>query len=373
MQRRMKFATLFCCLGFLLWGVTLADAQQGPGPVGGKNSRVVLVERPAAVQAFSIDGAAVRDMFSKALNTLTGKNDVAASWRALGITPKDVVGIKITTEGGPRFSTKRALVGTIVAGLRKAGVPAKNIIIWDKHRLTMERAQWPPHEGGANSPATMAVMPDTMWDGKTFYTYEVVGQLIYGDHLFKGKAQQDPLAAIRKVMPTDDEALKPPPDQLSNKSFYANILANKCTKIINVPVLSDSALTGLYATMASLAVGSVDNHRRFTGRPYFGDPAIVEILEKDVIRKKTVLHVLDALIAQFAGGPKFNPQFTKSIGALYLSQDPVAIDALVVGRMDKWRAQANIDPFPPANYLRTADEYALGNANLKHVDLIKVD
>jgi len=352
-----------------------SGSQMPPKPVGGKKSRVAVVQRPAAVQAFSIDGNAVRDMFSSALLTLTQQKSVPAAWKSLGITPQDVVGIKITTEGGPRFSTKSALVGTIGAGLREAGVPAKNIIIWDKQRLTMERAQWPPHEGGANSPATMAVMPDTGWDGETYVNYEIVGQLIYGDHLFKGKAAPpDPTQLIKKAMPDDEfnEDIKPPEDQLSNKSFYADILAKRCTKIINVPVLSDSALTGLYGTMASLAIGSVDNHRRFTGPPHYGDTAIAEILDKDVMRNKVVLHVLDALIAQYAGGPKFNPQFTKSIGALYLSRDPVAIDASVWQMLNRWRKESQVDPMPPPRYIKTADQYGIGNAHPDNIDMIKV-
>ncbi|MEM1059824.1 MAG: DUF362 domain-containing protein [Verrucomicrobiota bacterium] len=366
----------------VLLGTGGAGAQQEaqpvlpPKPVGGQKSRVVLIERPQAVQAFTVDGNAVRTMFSEALKTLTQQSSVPAAWKALGITPQDVVGIKITTEGGPRFSTKRALVGTIVAGLREAGVPASNIIIWDKQRVTMERAQWPVHAGGTNSPATMAVLPDTRWNGQTFVNLETVGKLIYGDHLFKGKATgRNPLDAVQRVMPDDEfrEDLEPPDDQLSNKSFYADILARRCTKIINVPVLSDSALTGLYATMASLAVGSVDNHRRFTGRPHFGDPAIAEILDQEVMRSKVVLHVLDALIAQYAGGPQFNPQFTKSIGALYLSTDPVAIDSLLVDMLNRWRRASQVDPMPPSNYIQTADKYGIGNAHPNNIELIRVE
>ena len=45
--------------------------------------------------------------------------------------------------------------------------------------------------------------------------------------------------------------------------------------------------------------------------------------------------------------PRFDPHFTRSIGAIYVSRDPVAIDSLVLKRLEQWRAadkQGKIDP-----------------------------
>ena len=60
-------------------------------------SPVILAERPEAVQGYNVDPQQVRQMVNRALLVLTSAPDIGTAWTRLGITPKDVVGIKITT------------------------------------------------------------------------------------------------------------------------------------------------------------------------------------------------------------------------------------------------------------------------------------
>jgi hypothetical protein len=146
-----------------------------------------------------------------------------------------------------------------------------------------------------------------------------------------------------------------------------------CTKIVNVPVLTDNPPIGLNGCLGSLALACVDNNRRFQGDPTYGDPAICEILDKDFIRRKVVVHILDALVAEYAGGPQFDPQFTQSIGALYVSRDPVAIDTLVLKRVEAWRRRNRIDPIgKAASHVASAATYNLGTNDPRRIQLIRV-
>jgi hypothetical protein len=352
------------------------------------NPTVVEVERPDAIQRFNVDPAAVRDMFSSGLKALTGQADTTAAWKSLGITPRDVVGIKISTVGGPLFSTHHPLIEEIMHELVAAGVPAGHLIIWDKFEDEMNSANWAPSDNGPNQARIISIIPGAGFDPQVFYYNEVLGKLIWGDCQFQGKKpdaedlRKAAEEAIRKMNGLDDDNVpdpaappKPPPapDQTSNKSFYTKIVAQMCTKIINVPVLSDNTGTGLNGCLGSLALGSVDNTRRFTSEDIHGDPAIPEIIEKDVMRKKIVLHVLDALVAQFAGGPHFQPDYTRSIGTLYLSRDPVAIDSLVLPRLEAWRAEMQVVPIGGlGSHVKTAATYKLGEADPKKIKLIKM-
>jgi hypothetical protein len=348
-----------------------------------KSSTVVVVERPSAVLNFVADSSQVGDMFNSALGRFTGQTDVGAAWKSLGIVPADTVGIKIDTKGGQIMSTRRELVNAIIQGLMAAGVPPNQIIIWDKFADDMRQAGWAPVGATPRTPAIKSVIPGTGFDPKNFYVNEILGRLIWGDMQFRGMrpTAQDLMNAAAKAAqkanpaPGDDAnaAAAPSQDQTSNKSFYATLLTQTCTKIINVPTLSDSTLTGLGGCLASLAIGSVDNTRRFTGDSTWGDPAVPEILDKDFVRKKVVLYVLDALIAQYAGGPSFNPVFTKSIGAIYVSKDPVAIDSIVLKRMEKWRSENYVDPLgDKASHVATAASYDLGTNDPKRINLIRL-
>src|ERR1700677_308255 len=64
-------------------------------------SPVIWAENSDIVQRFSVNGAEARDMLNTALLKLTSSSDLATAWTRLGITPDDIVGIKIVTTGGP--------------------------------------------------------------------------------------------------------------------------------------------------------------------------------------------------------------------------------------------------------------------------------
>ena len=99
----------------------------------------------------------------------------------------------------------------------------------------------------------------------------------------------------------DDSLTNASKPQTSDKSHFAQLVSSICTKIINVPVLTDNSYIGINGCLGSLALGSIDNNRRFQGNPIYGDPAICEILSKSYLRRKVVLNILDALIAAIRG------------------------------------------------------------------------
>jgi hypothetical protein len=358
----------------LLPGLIPGRAQLPAAPL----SRVVLAERPAVVQRFSVDAGAVQIMFNDSLLKLTRQSDVASAWRkGLGIVPQDVVGIKITTQGGQLGGTRRALLDAIVQGLVQAGVNLSNIIIWDKFESDMLGAGYKPNVPVGKGVQIRSVLPGDGYDGDQFYKYEVLGKLIWGDYLFVGKkpSMDDLRKAAADVVARAEAGEKPKPtpapDQTSDRSFYTKIVTKTCTKIINVPALSDHALYGMQGCLSSLAIGSVDNTRRF--QVDGGYPAIGEILAKDWFKNKVVLHVLDALIAQYAGGPDFQPQFTQSLGAFYLSRDPVAIDSLALARLEEWRKASSLSPLGDlSKHVAGSTENDLGESDPRHIQIVRV-
>jgi hypothetical protein len=374
----------FPAIAWVIAGVLAIAAAQEETTDAGRSTTATLavVERPASVVGFNVDGASVRDMFIRGLLAAVPASSPADAMRSLGITPKDTVGIKISTDGGVLFSTKRALVGAIIRALTEAGVPPRQIIIWDKHEKVMRAAEWPPSAGGKESPAVTNVVPETWWDPKVFYLNEEVGKLIYGDFQFVGKApsRDDLLNMARQAVEqasrekdSDAPNVAVPEDQISNKSFYAKLVTQQCTKIINVPVLSDDTKAGLHGCLSSIALASVDNTRRFTGAGNWGVTAVPEILDKEFMREKIVLHVLDSLIAQYAGGPKFDPAFCESPGTLYVSRDPVAIDTLALEKIEALRLRNKIDPLGgAAAHVKVAADYGLGVNNRKSIKILKI-
>ena len=364
-------------------------AAVAPAPPPPKTlSPVIWAENPEAVSRFSVNGDMARDMVDKALLKLTSAPDLGTAWTRLGITPKDVVGIKITSMGGQVLSTHRSIIQAICNGLEAAGVTPNHIFIWDKDASDMIAAGYVPASATDSHIGIVSIFPGSGYDRDAVYKSGLLGTLIWGDSEFI-RHDDDLLQAASAVVKNkgfggdttpassaDDTLANASAPQTSNQSHYAKIVTTLCTKIVNVPVLTDNAYIGINGCMGSLALASVDNNRRFQGDPTYGDPAICEIMNSDYLRRKVVIHILDAMVSQYAGGPHFDPQFTKSIGAIYVSRDPVAIDSLVLNRLEQWRAadkQGRIDPIgKTASHVHDATAYNLGTDDPARIQLLRV-
>ncbi|MDE1170703.1 MAG: DUF362 domain-containing protein [Verrucomicrobium sp.] len=377
----------------LLTGARASTLQISPGPGAapasppppspGARSRVVLVERPSAVNHFTLNPAAVVQMWREGFLRLTGQKTEADGWRSLGVTANDVVGIKIAAHGNDLVTPPPFLVDAMARGLIAAGVLPGHIIVWDRDGPNLAPTAYAVRD--VTRPYLVRnVVPDTGFDANAFYVNEITGKLIWGDLNFRGKTRDDLLrqADMAGGGAVGDDFSDGTPkgivqqelaDQTSNRSYFAKILTQTCTKIVNVAVMIDDESVGLGGCLSSLALGSVDNNRRFLADGVNGDPAIAEILDRDLFRKKTVLHVTEGLIAQYAGGPSCAPEFTRSPGALYLSADPVAIDSLVLPRLEAWRQQAQVVPIGNlARHVKGADAQGLGTSDPARIDLIKI-
>lgn len=340
----------------------LALAAAAPCPAAGPG-HVVAVTRPDAVAGFRVNDSAVAPMLEAGLARL-GARSTGAETLATLVSPSDTVALHINTRGKPPLPTSRAMVDAVIGALVKVGVPRGQIIIWSRSEQDMTAAAYAPQiePGGVRR---LAVVPDTGFDPEAFYLHENIGELIWGDMEFVGsrpdiddivrRAQQNELA--------DPNAPKVP-RQSSAKSYFAKIVTREATKIINLPVMSNSESTGLHGCIASLALDSVDNNRRFEFEPLWGDPPLAEILAEEPLRKKTVLHIMDAMLAQYAGGPSLAINYCHQQGSLFISTDPVAIDATAAAIIEKLRATRRLPEAAPfLGHIRSAARLGLGVAD----------
>jgi Domain of unknown function (DUF362) len=319
-------------------------------------SPVIIADRPSSVQNLTVDPTQVKPMLNRALLVLTSAPDIGTAWTRLGITPQDIVGIKISTAGGPALCTHPSVVKAICDGLQAAGLPPSQIIIWDKSGDKMTQAGYAPRAASATQPAIASIEPGNNYDPAVFFHSGFAGMLIFGDYQFAQSLDSNGGNS-----------------GLATRSYYTKFVTQTCTRIINVPVLSYNEQFGLDGCLSSMALGSVDNNRRFIGAPTFGDPGIGEIYDSHFIRGKVIVHILDALVAQYAGGPAFNPLYCQSYGAIYIGRDPVAIDSLALPRLDKWRRDNNVAaPGDRSSYIRSAAVMSLGTTDRRRIQFLRV-
>lgn len=331
-----------------------------------ERSRVVIIERPSLVNRYFAVPDRVGAAFNEGLLALTGTKSPAQAWARL-VSPADKVAIKINTQGGPIAGTHPSIVNQVVAGLQKAGVPQGNIRVWDKNPDTMMAAGYVPMAPKSEW-ICESVIGGRGWDPERFYFHAVVGRLIYSDRDFVGAAEP--------ILPDDPEATDLPPsdakEQISNRSYYARILTD-ADKIINIAPLSDHQKIGILGAYASLIIGSIDNHRRFLTSDRTSAQALAEIYTESGLKDKVVLHIVDGLIAQFAGGPEFSPNFAATPGLLMLSRDPVALDSLAVERLEAWRKGKSV-PSIQDNilHLQAAEAWNYGTTDREKMEIVAI-
>ena len=333
-------ATL-CCLAALC-ALTLAQSEApvvsaepaatpSPTPVA-LRSDVYRAQHEDAVVDFNPNPGVIRSMVDALVLNVTGQGSVAAAWGSL-VKSSDVVGIKVSANGAPFFSSHPAVVAAICDGLAQAGVPPQNVVVFDRDEELLKEAGYKTRNHGYR-----LLWSEGNYDPEAVVSSSVTGKLIYGDLLFVGRR----VSGLRAELAVSDKKERPQ-DDFSNESHISRILARVVTKVVNVPVMTDHISCGLSGALYNMTVQNVDNWRRLVQDPIKGDPEIPELYANPLIGPKVVLTIMDGLIAGYAGAPMGDLNYAVQAGVLLASRDPVAIDALAVRQIDRWRKDAKME------------------------------
>jgi uncharacterized protein (DUF362 family) len=344
---------------------TEASVAPQPTPLPAR-SYVYRIENSQAIVDYEANSAVVRRMVDDLVMVATGESTVASAWGSL-VKPSDVVGIKVCTNGAPLFSSHPAVVNAIVAGLAEAGVPPRNIVVWDREEHLLEAAGFRSKSAGYR-----LMWSEGSYDPKAVLTSPISGKLIYGDLLFMAKAP-DTLSREARGDSMEKGAKRRNIDNLSDESHLSSVLTRVVTKVVNVPVLSDNVFCGLSGALFNMTIQNLDNWRRLVQTPVNGDPSIPEAYADPRVGDKVVFQIMDGLVALYAGAPMGDANYAVHYGTLYASNDPVAVDAVALQRIDEWRAGAQMESASKlAKYLQTAFSYGLGNADLGKIEVVDV-
>jgi uncharacterized protein (DUF362 family) len=301
--------------------------------------------------ARSVQARVVRRMVDSLVCSVTGTQSVAGAWRSL-ISPGDKVGIKVSATGRSVSGTNPEVVDAIVDGLTEAGLPAKNII----SGIRASRISW----SGLKSKEPLrskASIPRQLRLG-------IPGQRPLLGRL-TGAIPSLEIAAARGLLSSGQ--------QLSSQSYLAKVLTTRVNKVINVPSLADSYLTGINGGIVNMTLPNIDNWRRFAKSAAAGDSYISEIYADPMIRNKVVLTFLDALFLQYAGGPFPDPNFSIENFAIFVSKDPVAIDATAARLIEEARKGNKMPSIKPMiAYLEAASQLGLGVSAEWRIQMIRV-
>ena len=289
-----------------------AAAMPGmPGPYPGQ---VVNVHAPKSIDPATdtVDPVVVAEMMKQGMLALTGEKDYRAAWRRF-IDPKDVVGIKLNCSGAPKICSHPVVVAEIAKQLIATGVPAKNITCYERFQDQVNSAKYPQYlpEGVQVWAASSTRDAINGYDPRTYVEVDFFGE--------------------------DD-----------TRSNLVRPIAERFTKIINVPNMKDHGAAGVTGCLKNIAYGSFHNvarSHRFEKTNTFS--FIGTLANVEPLRSRTVLQIMDGLKAVWHGGPFLHADKFKFYPArMMFGTDPVAMDRLLTDVIeDKRKAEGAISVF----------------------------
>lgn len=307
-------------------------------------ARVVTVEDPQAMEAFKPRPERVARMLERGLSALTGKATAREAWLSL-VSTQDIIGIKVFSAPGPDAGTRPDVVAAIVRGLQDAGVPGRQIVIWDKSERDLREAGFDALARALG--VRCAGSTEAGYDPEHFYEQPLLGTLVWGDLEFGQKGEG-----------------------VGRRSFVSRLLSREPTRIINVPPMQNHYLAGVAGNLYGLAMASVDNTLRFERDAARLAQAVPEIYAMPEVGDRVVLNIVDALLCQYEGGPRGLLHYSSVLNQLRLSRDPVALDVLSIRELERQRRAARA-PFLKANLelYRNAELLELGVSDLDRIDV----
>jgi uncharacterized protein (DUF362 family) len=267
--------------------------------------RVVEVVDSRSIAGNRVSQPVVHEMIERGLKELTGENSANAAF-AKFIEPKDVVGIKINPSGAPACCSSPELVREIIDGVLSAGVPLRNIIVYDRFGYEIEIGSY---QALLQPGVEVIGVQDGLLD-KAGYDANV-----YCEANFFGEWE--------------------------TRSYMASIVATRLDKIISVPTMKDHSAAGVTGCLKNVAYGTFNNVARSHQSPVsFTNPLIGVMCTVEPLRSKVVLNIMDGTRMVWHGGPLTqNQDFIYPAGLLLMGTDPVALDTIELEAIDKKRKE----------------------------------
>jgi uncharacterized protein (DUF362 family) len=355
-----------------------AGRAASPGMPGRYPGRVVEVRHPGSVSdANVINRAAVRQMLAAGMCELTGMVEPGSqpyrsapdAWRSF-FGRDDIIGIKVNPVGsrshGPAGTvgciSSPELLLEIVASLKDIGVPARNLLVFERYANEFRDAGYE------------RVLRERALDGVRWFAsssgYDNTQLSIDG---LSARRERDPhvvgydrdvFVSMGFCQPDHD-----PRDDRRFRSHLSVIVTRMANKLITIPCLKDHRSAGVTLALKNLSHGMNNNVARSHVSGIYRPGGAVSgpnqcntfiptaVAQRPLIDKST-LHILDGLVGVYEGGPG---PWNRSWGTwrhrgLFLATDPVALDLVGWRVLDARRLLEGWQPVAQMGLLNRAPQ-----------------
>jgi uncharacterized protein (DUF362 family) len=271
-----------------------------------------------------------KEMLRRALEELTGKADMVEAAK-LFVSPADKVCVKVNGIALQNMATNKELVLPFLEAMIAAGVPPTSITVLEQYPGFMNGTRI----NAKNVPAGVSVV----WH-----------------------SNKDATMDWRDI-----------PGTQRHTKFVRPL--TEATALINFALIKDHSICGYTGALKNMTHGCSVNPQDF--HDHHASPQIAILSAQDVLRSRLRLNIIDGFKLMAHGGPLYKqPQYVVPHESVYVSTDPVAVDATGWDLVEKARASFHLKSLteegrPPA-YIRAAADLGVGIADPKAITLREI-
>ncbi|MBA4313057.1 MAG: hypothetical protein C0417_10555 [Chlorobiaceae bacterium] len=300
------------------------------------------------------------EMVKSGMLNLTGSKDISEAWRMF-VTTKDIIGLKVNPVAGVTLSTSIEIVQAIIQQLEAAGIPRKNLVIWDRREFEMQEVGFTEKV----FPGIKIIGTERKDDKGSFVDSE--GKL-YGEQMIDKN-----WSYWADVEEKYDAETIPYMINEGKHSYFSKIVTQQVDKIINIPILKNAG-SSITLCLKNLAYGSVSNTGRLHKQLWAETSA--EVCAFPPLRDKVVLNIVDGIKGCYNGGPGATPEFFTEYKTVLVGTDPVAVDRIgyeiILNKRMAEKIQKEESP-KGRIFLQLAEDLKLGVADINKIDLKKIE
>jgi hypothetical protein len=285
------------------------------------------------------------------------------SGRALVPGAKRRVGLKVYTDSGPGLATPFPLTRAVITALEKRGFQKENIFLVGLNPLRLRLTGYLPSLASGQSPfpghPVYVLESGRYYDPVWFYDSPLPARF---DPVTNERSAE--VAAGGRASTTLEE---------DRKSFLATPLFIEADFWINLPVYTDHPVLGVNGALVNATLWNASNTFRFFRSPATAPAAVAEMAAIPELREGWALNITSLQLYQFIGGPYFNSLYTISEPVVWMSADPVILDALMLERLNDGRKRAGFEPVSEdqARLLDFAQQLGVGSRATRGVDWVR--
>jgi uncharacterized protein (DUF362 family) len=309
--------------------VPAAEALSIPGPppgvASGPSRAVVAIGRRNGLCSQIggvVDKAILADALGASVARAASESEPVRALRKL-FRPRDVVGIKVNCIAGRGLSSRPETALLLSKWLQEAGIPAGQIVIWDRTSRELKGAG-----------------------------FELSGSGV-------------------KVAGTDGDWSEKLTEWGPSASRFSRLLVENVTAVINLGVLKDHGLAGISAGMKNW-YGVIHNPNKLHAEGC--NPFVPYLAANSLIRDRLRLTIVDGTTAQYHNGPGYAPSWAWPYQGFLTSTDPVAVDAVAWRVIEEKRKEMGLKPLAAEErepkYIAAAGRLGLGVAEGPRLEVV---